>query len=88
VPRFQRDGSLRPYSRISRPELLFISFSVGIISSRSKIVAAYGILPHQVVSLVKLSEFKNDFFLMFETQDKAMWDAPVVPCLCRAMEMR
>jgi hypothetical protein len=36
------------------------------------IVTAYGILPHQV-PLFKLSEFKNDSFRVFETQDEAMW---------------
>jgi hypothetical protein len=35
VPRGQRDGSLRPYSRISKPELLlFLSSSSSIVLTR------------------------------------------------------
>jgi hypothetical protein len=35
VPRGQRDGSLRPYSRLSRPEpLLFLSSSSSVVPTR------------------------------------------------------
>jgi hypothetical protein len=35
VPRGQRDGSLRPYSRISRPEpILFLSSSASVVLTR------------------------------------------------------
>jgi hypothetical protein len=44
VPRGQRDGSLRPYSRFSRPEqLLFLSSSSSVVFTRLSGARSFGV---------------------------------------------
>jgi hypothetical protein len=64
VPRGQRDGSLRPYSRLSRPEqLLFLSSSSSIVHTRlSEARSKFPVISGQFFPQLSLAELTCTFY--------------------------